>query len=221
MRNSATLDALVVSAKSSVGAMVLSILLGLPTAWILARRPFPGRDLVRTLLLVPMVLPPVVGGLALLYAFGPKGMIGGWIYDQTGESITLTIWAAIIAATFIAMPVFIVTAEAAFRTLDQGADDTAATLGASPLYRFFKVTVPSVAPALSAGAAMCFARALGEFGATALFAGDFPGRTETMPLLIYSSANIGDNDSAIALSFVLLVLSIGILFLLRDRWKGE
>src|SRR5262245_33909953 len=154
MRSEGTQQALWLSLYVSSMALLTSAVLGIPVAWLLARRQFPGRDLLRTLLLVPMVLPPVVGGLALLYAFGPKGIIGQVVYDQTGYRVTLTTTAAIIAASFVSMPLLIVSAEAAFRSLDVELEETAATLGARPTYRFFRVVVPAVRPALLAGAGL-------------------------------------------------------------------
>jgi molybdate transport system permease protein len=167
-----------------------------------------------------MVLPPVVGGIALLYAFGKRGMAGRILYDLTGWRLVFNTSGAIIAETFVSMPFLIVTAESAFRSMDRAAEDAAATLGASPAYRFRRVTLPSVAPALAAGAALTWARALGEFGATITFAGNFPGTTQTTPLLVYLAIESGDNGTALALSLVLLAVSLAVLVGLRDRWLG-
>jgi len=212
--------ALRLSLECSLGALAASVALGTPLAWVLARRRFPGRSLVRALVLLPMVLPPVVGGIALLSAFGRRGFAGEWLYELTGWRLPFTTGGAILAETFVAMPFFVVTAEAAFRSLDRRADEAAATLGASPAYRFRRVTLPAVAPALAAGSALAWARALGEFGATITFAGNFPGTTQTMPLAIYLNLQSGNSGGAIALSLVLLAVSLAVLVGLRDRWFG-
>jgi len=182
LRGHDALLALRLSLEASLGALAVSFLLGVPLAWVLARYRFPGRRLARALVTLPMVLPPVVGGIALLYAFGRRGFAGRWLYALTGWRLPFTTGGAVLAETFVAMPFLVVTAEAAFRSLDRRAEEAAATLGASAPYRFRRVTLPSVAPAVGAGAALCWARALGEFGATITFAGNFPGTTQTMPL---------------------------------------
>jgi molybdate transport system permease protein len=213
--------ALRLSLQTSLGALGVSIALGVPLAWILARRHFTGRSVARALVTLPMVLPPVVGGIALLYAFGRRGFAGHVLYDLTGWRFVFNTSGAIVAETFVAMPFLVVTAEAAFRTLDRGAEEAAATLGASPAYRFRRVTLPAVAPALAAGAALTWARALGEFGATITFAGNFPGVTQTAPLLVYLDIESGHETTAIALSLVLLLVSLAVLVGLRDRWLGS
>jgi molybdate transport system permease protein len=212
--------ALRLSLEVSLGALGLSALLGIPLAWVLARYRFPGRSLTRALVTLPMVLPPVVGGIALLYAFGRKGFAGRWLYALTGWRLPFTTGGAILAATFVSMPFLIITSEAAFRSVDRRTEEAAATLGASPVYRFRRVTLPAVAPALAAGGALCWARALGEFGATVTFAGNFPGTTQTMPLAIYQEIESGNDGIALALSLVLLVVSLIVLASLRDRWLG-
>lgn len=221
LQSEPTRQALFLSLFVSSMALLVSAVIGLPIAWLLARRDFPGRDLVRTVVLVPLVLPPVVAGLALVKVFGARGLIGSWVFEHTGYRMVLTPTAAIVAAAFVSMPLLIVSAEAAFRSLDREIDDTAATLGARPAYRFFRVVIPSVRPGLAAGAALCFARALGEYGATALFAGNLAGKTQTMTLLIYDSAAIGDMYTATTLSLVLLLVSVCLMYLLRDRWRPE
>jgi molybdate transport system permease protein len=213
--------ALRLSLETSLGALGLSVGLGIPLAWLLARHRFPGRALVRAVVTLPMVLPPVVGGIALLYAFGKKGIAGHWLYDLTGWRLVFNTSGAIVAEAFVSMPFLIVTAEAAFRSMDRRAEEAAATLGASPAYRFRRVTLPAVAPALAAGAALTWARALGEFGATITFAGNFPGTTQTTPLLAYLDIESGNNGTALALSLVLLAVSLAVLVGLRDRWLGN
>jgi molybdate transport system permease protein len=159
--------------------------------------------------------------LQLLYAFGRRGFAGRWLYDVTGWRLPFTIGGAILAEAFVAMPFLVITAEVAFRSIDRRVEDAAATLGASPAYRFRRVTLPAVAPALAAGAALCWARALGEFGATITFAGNFPGTTQTMPLAIYENLEGGNDGIALALSLVLLAVSLIVLVSLRDRWLGS
>jgi molybdate transport system permease protein len=212
--------ALRLSLECSLGALAVSLVLGVPLAWVLARRRFPGRSLARALVTLPMVLPPVVGGIALLYAFGRRGFAGRWLYALTGWRLPFTAGGAIVAEAFVAMPFLVITAEAAFRSLDRRAEEAAATLGAPPGYRFRRVTLPAVAPALAAGAALTWARALGEFGATITFAGNFPGTTQTMPLAIFQDIEGGNSGVALALSLVLLAVSLIVLVGLRDRWLG-
>lgn len=213
--------ALRLSLETSLGALVIALVLGTPLAWILARRPFPGRSLVRGVVTLPMVLPPVAGGIALLYAFGRRGLLGQVVYDLTGWRFVFNTSGAILAETFVSIPFLIVTAEAAFRSMDRRTEEAAATLGARPAYRFRRVTLPAVAPSLAAGAALTWARALGEFGATITFAGNFPGTTQTTPLLIYQDIESGHESTALALSLVLLLVSLVVLIALRDRWVGS
>lgn len=165
-----------------------------------------------------MVLPPVVGGLALLTVFGRRGLIGQWLYEWFGITIPYTIWAAILAEMFVAMPFFVVTAEAGLRSVDRRFEQAARTLGASRATAFRRVTVPLVRPSLIAGAVLCWARALGEFGATITFAGDSP-HTDTMPLQIFLTFQ-QDQGGALMLSLVLVVVSLAVLVGLRDRWLG-
>ncbi len=215
------LVALRLSLETSLGALGISLALGVPLAWVLARHRFPGRSVVRALVTLPMVLPPVVGGIALLYAFGRRGFAGHVLYTLTGWRFVFNTSGAMLAQTFVAMPFLVVTAEAAFRTLDRRAEEAASTLGANPAYRFRRVTLPAVAPALAAGAALTWARALGEFGATITFAGNLPGVTQTTPLLVYLDIESGNETTAIALSLVLLAVSLAVLVGLRDRWLGS
>jgi molybdate transport system permease protein len=220
LRQHDALLALRLSLECSLGALAVSIALGVPLAWVLARRRFPGRALARALVTLPMVVPPVVGGIALLYAFGRRGFAGRWLYAVTGWRLPFTAGGAVVAEAFVAMPFLVVTAEAAFRSMDRRSEEAAATLGASPAYRFRRVTLPAVAPSLAAGAALCWARALGEFGATITFAGNFPGTTQTMPLAIYQDIESGSDGIALGLSLVLLAVSLVVLVALRDRWLG-
>jgi molybdate transport system permease protein len=164
-----------------------------------------------------MVLPPVVGGAALLFALGRRGIVGGPLYDATGFVLPFSIWGVIIANTFVAMPVLVVTVEAAFVNMDQRYEGAAATLGASRLTVFRRVTLPMIAPSLAGGLVLTWARALGEFGATATFAGNLQGRTQTLPLAVFVSLE-SDRGAAIAISLVLVVVSLLVLIGLRDRW---
>ena len=195
----------------------VSLVIGVPLAWVLARTTFPGQRLLRALVTLPLVLPPVVGGVALLLAFSRVGLVGRYLDDWFGLTIPFTPLAVIMAETFVAMPFLIITVEGALRSADQGYEEAAATLGAKRMTVFRRVTVPLIAPSLGAGAVLCWARALGEFGATITFAGSFPGQTETMPIAVYYALET-DPNAAIALSLVLLLVSVVVLVSLRDRW---
>ena len=210
-------DALRLSLLCSFGATALAFVFGLPLAWVLARSEFAGRHVVRALVLLPMVLPPVVGGVALLLAFGRRGLVGQYLDDWLGIRLPFTTWGAILAEAFVAMPFFVIVVEAGLRSLDRRYEEAAATLGAHRFTTFRRVVLPLIAPSLVAGAALTWARALGEFGATILFAGNLQGKTQTMPLAIFIElqTNLG---GAIALSLVLLAVSVVVLVSLRDRW---
>src|ERR671913_764750 len=164
-----------------------------------------------------MVLPPVVGGAALLFAFGRRGLLGGPVYDATGFLLPFSTWGVIAANTFVALPFLVVTVEAGLRSADQRYEDAAATLGASRWTVFRRITLPMTAPSIVAGALLCWARALGEFGATVTFAGNLQGRTQTMPLAVFL-ARESDQGAAIAISLVLIAVSLLVLVPLRDRW---
>jgi molybdate transport system permease protein len=213
------LDALRLSLVCSLSATVLSLLLGMPLAWALARLPFPGKALVRGLVLLPLVLPPVVGGVALLGAFSRRGLVGGPLFDLTGVQLTFTTAGAVLAETFVALPFLVVTVEAALRSLDPRYEQVAATLGAGRWRTFRQVTLPLVGPSVMAGAVLAWARALGEFGATITFAGNVAGRTTTLPLAVYLLLE-SRPDTAVALSLVLLAVSLVVIVALRDRWLG-
>jgi len=210
-------DALRLSLVTASLATVAANVLGVPLAWVLARIEFPGRSLARALVILPLVLPPVVGGVALLLALGRRGVVGGLLYDWTGWSLPFSTAGVVVAETFVAMPFLVVTVEGALRGFDQRYEEAGAMLGAGRLTVLRRVTLPMLAPSLAAGAVLCFARALGEFGATITFAGNSPGRTQTMPLAVYLALE-DDPDAAIALSLVLLVVCVGVLLLLRERW---
>jgi len=210
-------QALILSLWTASTATAISLVIGVPLAWVLARSRFPGQRLLRALVTLPLVLPPVVGGVALLLAFGRTGFVGRLLDSWFGLTIPFTPIAVVMAETFVAMPFLIITVEGALRSADQGFEEAAATLGAKPMTVFRRVTVPMIAPSLGAGAVLCWARALGEFGATITFAGSFPGQTETMPIAVYYALE-NDPDAAIALSLVLLLVSVVVLVSLRDHW---
>ncbi|MEV4629946.1 ABC transporter permease [Micromonospora sp. NPDC049523] len=211
------LTALRLSLQTATLATLLCLAFGVPLAWLLARIEFPGRRVVRALVTVPLVLPPVVGGVALLLVFGRKGLLGGWLDSTFGITLPFTTTGVVLAEAFVAMPFLIIAVEGALRGADTRYEEAAATLGAGRWTTFTHVTLPLVAPGIAAGAVLCWARALGEFGATITFAGNFPGRTQTMPLAVYLALET-DLQSAIVLSLILLTVSVTILASLRDRW---
>jgi molybdate transport system permease protein len=215
----AVLAALRLSLLTATLATVVSLLLGVPLAWVLARTAFPGRRLVRALVTVPLVLPPVVGGVALLLVFGRDGLLGSWLDRAFGFTLPFTTPGVVVAEAFVAMPFLVISVEGALRGADARYEEAAATLGAGRWTAFRRVTLPLVAPGVVAGAVLCWARALGEFGATITFAGNFPGRTQTMPLAVYLALE-QDLDAAIVLSLLLLGVSVAVLVALRDRWIG-
>jgi molybdate transport system permease protein len=211
------LDALKLSLETATLATAVCLVLGVPLAWMLARVELPGRKLIRALVTVPLVLPPVVGGVALLLVLGRRGIVGSWLYETFGVSLPFTTPGVVVAESFVAMPFLVIAVEGALRGADLRYEEAAATLGASRWTVFRRVTLPLVAPGVAAGAVLCWARALGEFGATITFAGNLPGVTQTMPLAVYIALET-DINSAIVLSLVLLAVSITILVSLRDRW---
>jgi molybdate transport system permease protein len=213
-------EALRLSLVSATLATGLSLLLGVPLAWVLARSRARGVTVLRALVTVPLVLPPVVGGVALFLVLGRQGIIGSWLDDAFGVTIPFTTTAVVIAETFVAMPFLVISVEGALRAADSRFEDVAATLGAGRWTTFRRVTLPLVAPGVAAGAVLCWARALGEFGATITFAGNFPGTTQTMPLAVYLALQ-RDPEAAIVLSVVLLAVSLATLLLLRNRWLGR
>jgi len=213
-------DALRLSVTTACAATGFSLLIGVPLAWVLVRTHVPGRSLVRALVILPMVLPPVVGGAALLFAFGRRGLLGGPVYDSTGFLLPFSVVGVFAANTFVAMPFLVLTVESGLRAADVRYEDAAATLGASRWMIFRRVTVPNAAPAIVAGAVLCWARALGEFGATVTFAGNLQGRTQTMPLAVFLTLE-SDREAALALSLMLIVVSLAVLVPMRDRWLAS
>jgi len=209
--------ALRLSLVTSLAATALAVVLGIPLAWVQARFDYPGRRVVRALTTLPMVLPPVVGGIALLLALGRRGLVGQYL-DRVGVQLPFHLPGAVLAEAFVAMPFFVLTVEAALRTVDSRLEDAARTLGAGRASVFWHVTLPLVRPSLVAGAVLCWARALGEFGATITFAGNLSGHTQTLPLFVYVKLEGANPDAAIVLSLVLLAMSLVVLVSLRDRW---
>ena len=200
-------------------ATLVCLVLGVPLAWLLARSGLPGRGVLRALVTVPLVLPPVVGGVALLLVLGRRGLVGRHLDAWFGVSLPFTTAGVVLAEAFVAMPFLVISVEGALRAVDARYEEAAATLGATPWLTFRRVTLPMVAPGVVAGTVLCWARALGEFGATITFAGNFPGETTTMPLAVYLALET-DPEAAIVLSMVLLLVSVGVLAGLRERWVG-
>ncbi len=213
------LDALWLSLWTATVAMAISLLLGLPLAWVLARLDFRGRSLLRVAVTVPLVLPPVVAGVALLNAFGRTGVLGAPL-RELGITIPFTSAAVVIAHTFVALPFLVLSVEGALRAGNREYDEVAAVLGATRGRTFRRVTVPMALPGIAAGLVLGWARSLGEFGATITFAGNFPGVTQTMPLAVYEALQT-DPEAALVLSLVMLLVSVAVLALLRERWFGQ
>jgi molybdate transport system permease protein len=209
--------ALLLSLRCTAGAVALAVVLGVPLAWVLSRSSLPGRRVLRGLVTVPLVLPPVVGGVALLLAFGRRGVLGPLLVEA-GAVPAFTPYGVVLAETFVALPFLVLTVEGALAGLDPAREDVAATLGARPLRTFLTVTLPAVAPSVAAGAALAAARALGEFGATITFAGNLPGATQTVPLAVYQLLE-DDPPAAYALSALLLVVSVALVTTLRGRLR--
>jgi molybdate transport system permease protein len=209
--------ALRISLESSVDATVASVVLGVPLAWMLARLRVPGIGLARAIVTIPLVLPPVIGGVALFDGFGRNGILGHPIHSIFGQDLPFSFPGIVLAQVFVAMPFLVITVEGAFRVADRGVEEAAATLGASRSRIFLRVTQPLVMPAIVAGAVLCWARALGEFGATLLFGGNVPGRTQTVTTLVLSVFQ-NDPADAPALALPLMAVAVVVLVALRDRW---
>ena len=205
--------ALALSLRTSATSTLLCIVFGVPMAMVLARTSFPGQQLLRSLVLLPLVLPPVVGGIALLYTFGRRGVLGSTL-EVLGLQVAFSTAAVVLAQAFVALPFLVVSLEGALRTSGQRYEVVAATLGARPTTVFRRVTLPLVLPGLAAGAVLSFARSLGEFGATITFAGSLQGVTRTLPLEIYLQREV-DADAAVALSLVLVVVAVVVIGLAR------
>jgi molybdate transport system permease protein len=210
-------SALTLSLQTATVATVVSLLFGVPLAWMLARLRIRGLGVIRAAVTMPLVLPPVVGGVALFLALGRFGVLGRYLDQWFGFTLPFTKYGVVAAETFVAMPFLVITAEGAFRVADRGLEEAAATLGASRLAVFWRVTLPGIGPSLVAGTVLCWARALGEFGATITFNGSLAGQTEVMPIAI-SKALETSPDQAEALSLVLIAIALVILAALREQW---
>ena len=211
----ASLDALSLSLRTATASTVAAVLLGVPLALVLSRSQVPGRRFVRSLVLLPLVLPPVVAGIALLYTFGRNGLLAEPL-DALGVQVAFSTLAVVIAQTFVALPFVVLSVEAALRSADRRHEDVAASLGAGPTTVLRRVTLPMVWPGVASGAVLAFARALGEFGATLTFAGSLQGVTRTLPLEVYVQREV-DADAAVALSLVLVAVAVVIVAVSRFR----
>ncbi len=210
-------DALRISLVASLLATAIATLVGVPIAYVLARVEFRGKALVRALVLLPLVLPPVVGGAALLFSLGRRGLVGGPLYDATGLVLPFSIWGVVVAVTFVSLPFMVLSIEGALHGLDRRFESAAASLGATQLRTFMRVTMPMIMPAFISGLALTWARAFGEFGATVAFAGNLQGRTQTMPLAVFVALE-SDRGAAVVMSLVMVVVAVIVLVALRDRW---
>ncbi len=208
--------ALRLSLEVSLAATAISLLVGVPLAWALARGAFPGRSVLRALVVLPIVLPPVVGGIGLLAALGREGLVGRWLSDVLGVQLTFSTAGAVVATSFVSMPLVVLATESSLRGLDRRYERAAAAMGGSPWYVFRRVTLPMVAPQLLAGAVLTWARALGEFGATITFAGNLAERTQTMPLAVFEARQV-DPGGAILMSLILVFISVAVLVAIGGR----
>jgi molybdate transport system permease protein len=212
-------DALVLSLLTTTVSLVIIVALGTPLALLLARGRFPGRALVETVVDLPIVLPPSVAGLALLLVFGSRGALGGAL-EVAGISIPFTTLAVVLAQVFVAAPFFVRAARAGLANVDRQLEDAARDLGAGERQVARHVTLPLAAPALTAGLVLCWSRALGEFGATIMFAGNVPGRTQTLPLVVYGEFQAGDLEASIAAAAILILAAFGVLLAVRTlNWR--
>jgi molybdate transport system permease protein len=214
------LQALRLSMITATVSTMIVVLLGVPLAWVLARPGLRGASVLRALITIPLVLPPVVGGVALFTVLGRSGLLGRPLYELTGFAFPFTPYAVILAQVFVALPFLVLSVEGALRAADRRYEEAASTLGARPATVFRRITLPLITPGIAAGAVLAWARALGEFGATITFAGNFPGTTRTMPLEVYLALET-DPGSALLLSVLLLGVSVAVLVLLRDRWVSQ
>jgi molybdate transport system permease protein len=208
------LDALVLSLVTTAISLVITVTLGLPLAFVLARRAFRGKSLLEAIVDLPIVLPPSVAGLALLLVFGRRGLLSA-PFELLGVSVPFTTIAVILAQTFVAAPFFIRSARTGIAGVDADIEDAARVDGASERQLFRAITIPLAGAALAAGLVMSWARALGEFGATIMFAGNVEGRTQTLPLVVYSEFQGGDLDASIAAAAILVLAAFGVLVAVR------
>jgi molybdate transport system permease protein len=215
--SSAVMQAIVLSLWTSAVSLLITVVFGTPLAYVLGRGKFFGKGVLEVLIDWPIVLPPAVAGIALLMTLGRRGLIGGWL-DRAGIEIPFTPIAVIVAQTFVSCPYYIKAASVGFSSISQGILDAAALDGASPIQRFRNVTVPLAFRSLMVGGALTWSRALGEFGATIIFAGNYPGRTQTMPLAVYIGFEI-DIHQALTLAAILLIISFGLLMGIRAAYS--
>jgi len=220
LTDQSSISALRLSLVCSLASTALALLFGVPLAWVLARLQFPGKSLLRGIATLPMVLPPVVGGVALLLAFGRRGLVGEPLAAAFGVGLPFTTLGVIVAESFVAMPFLVIAVEAGLRSMDIRFEEAARTLGAGRWTVFRRVTLPLIAPSLVAGSVLAWSRALGEFGATITFAGNFPGTTQTAPLAIYIDLDSQHAERAVVLSLLLVLVSLAVLVGLRDRFLG-
>ncbi|HEX5907318.1 MAG TPA: ABC transporter permease [Propionibacteriaceae bacterium] len=220
LASASALQALKLSMITATISTIIVVLIGVPLAWVLARPGLRGASLLRALITIPLVLPPVVGGVALFTVLGRSGLLGRPIYQLTGFAFPFTPYAVVLAQVFVALPFLVLSVEGALRAADRRYEEAASTLGARPVTVFRRITLPLIGPGIAAGAVLAWARALGEFGATITFAGNFPGTTRTMPLEVYLALET-DPGSALLLSVLLLGVSVAVLVLLRDRWVNR
>jgi len=219
LTSAVVVDALRLSVVASLSATVLSALLGIPLAWLLARAEFPGKRLLRGIVTLPLVLPPVVGGAVLLFALGRRGWVGAPLAEATGLVLPFSLGGVVLATTFVSMPFLVITVEGALRNLDRRYEEAASTLGAGPWSVIRRVTLPMVSSSLLSGLILTWARAFGEFGATVTFAGNLQGRTQTLPLAVFVALE-SDRDTAVAISLLMVAIALGVLLLLKDHWWG-
>ncbi|MFM7262669.1 MAG: molybdate ABC transporter permease subunit [Acidimicrobiales bacterium] len=205
------------SLQTSLVAALVATVLGVPLAWVMSRTRGPVITVVRSLVITPMLLPPVVAGIALLSVFGRRGIIGSSLLAWWGVSIPFTRTAVVMAQVFVSLPFLVLAVESAFRQLDAGLEDAARTLGASPWRVFVTVALPGARGAVGAGVALAWARSLGEFGASITFAGSFPGRTQTVPMAVYELVAT-DYRASLVLSFGMMVVAVAVIAALRGRW---
>ena len=220
LTSAGALQALRLSVITATISVIIVVLIGVPLAWVLARPGLRGASLLHALITIPLVLPPVVGGVALFTVLGRSGLLGRPLYQLTGFAFPFTSYAVVLAQVFVALPFLVLSVEGALRAADRRYEEAASTLGARPVTVFRRITLPLIGPGIAAGAVLAWARALGEFGATITFAGNFPGTTRTMPLEVYLALET-DPGSALLLSVLLLGVSVAVLVLLRDRWVSR
>ena len=202
-------------------ATAVVVLVGTAFAFILARSKFRGRELLDAVVTLPLVLPPTVTGYYLIVLLGRRGLLGSYIYERTGWSVTFTWWAAVIAATVMALPLMVKSARAAIESVNPQYEVASYTLGKGELETFFRVTLPLASRGVFAGVVLSFARALGEFGATLMLAGNIPGKTQTMPLAIYEAVVAGESRQAQALALILTAVSVTAIYLTNKLTGGR